>query len=61
MDKPPVFHAGCGGRLVVANLNNKRQMVCLECDRIISDPRELTPRGSVFKKVADVPQWDVQL
>ncbi len=61
MNKPPVFHAGCGGRITTAVINDKRQMVCQACDRFITDPMELTPRGSVFKKEPQsLPQWDAQ-
>lgn len=60
MTKPPVFHAGCGGRMATATINDRRQMVCEACDRIITDPLELTPRGSVFKKLPDVTHWDIE-
>lgn len=46
--------------MATATINDRRQMVCEACDRIITDPMELTPRGSVFKKLPDAVRWDVQ-
>lgn len=54
MEKPPVFHI-CRARGRVSNVLVAGQKIptCEACHQRITDPMELTPRGSGFTKQRD--------
>lgn len=66
MNRPHVRHAGCGGEVErTAVVFNPASVIlrCQKCQRQITDPMELAPRGTGHKpEPTPVVEWDrVQL